>query len=176
MVESTATADYCRIRIRDLFLRHSTDCRSLAVPAGGHIYDSGMPNATLYFIECGQVRLYISAGSGQDYLLATRTTGDFFGESCLFGGGVRQETAVATQETIVRAMSRRCFLSNARRDSRLEDVMRYLTLILAEALEKIAALSSGSKPGLTPHSTAGGCIPENKADRVYQQEEKETEA
>jgi CRP-like cAMP-binding protein len=118
-----------------------------------------MPDATLYFIECGQVRLLLPTGRGRNFLLATRETGDIFGESCLSGEGVRREAAVAAQESIIRRMPCRSFVSNARRESRLEDVIRYLVLLLAETQATIATVGSGNKPG-----GRAGLLPRKKGE------------
>ena len=159
MVGSTATADYCRIRIRGLFAADSADCQSVVIPRDGRVYAPGIPDAALYLIEHGQVRLLLPTGGGRHFLLATREAGDFFGESCLSGEGVRREAAVAAQETILRRMACRRFLSSARRESRLEDVIRYLVLLLVEMQETIATLNSGNKP-----ERRTGPVPKTGAD------------
>jgi len=71
-------------------------------------------------------------------------------------------------------MSCRRFVSRARRESLLEDVIRYLVLLLVEEQEAIAMLISGIKAehrtGLLPKTGADAAASQPKVDQGGQRE------
>jgi CRP/FNR family cyclic AMP-dependent transcriptional regulator len=63
------------------------------------IYSQGDPAQSVFYIQKGGVKVSIVSGSGKEAVVAILETGDFFGEGCLAGQGVRIGTAAAVTPT-----------------------------------------------------------------------------
>lgn len=67
------------------------------------IFMQGLPADSVYFLLQGKVELAVTSQDGKGAIVATVTSGEFFGEGCLAGQLVRTGTAVAAGEcTLVR--------------------------------------------------------------------------
>jgi CRP-like cAMP-binding protein len=64
---------------------------------GQVIFREGEPGRTLYVIDRGQVKLYITASGGRELLVAILGRGQIFGELEIFAGGPRGMTARAME-------------------------------------------------------------------------------
>lgn len=102
------------------------------VEAQEPIYASGDQDDSMYLIESGQVKLFMSSAAGKDCLVAIYATGDVFGESCFYGPGKRQENATSMMPTVARRINRRDVVAEAERRGNSEMLFRHLALRIAE--------------------------------------------
>lgn len=129
-----------RARLQELLCCATPAPRTFRVRKHGHIYTSGDCDGRLYYIEHGQVKLVTSSAAGKACLLAIHTSGDLFGESCLTGAGERFETAVAMENTILKSIDYRRFLTVVRADALFEEMVGHLAARLAEQQQSITDL------------------------------------
>ncbi len=145
MIELTHQADIFKQRVRDSFRKQCMQClgcRAVRIAKRDFVYASGQRDAMVYLIESGQVKLVLPTPEGKECLLSIRTEGDIFGELCLTGQNERLETAVAMQETTLRQIPIRNFLTCLRQESLLEGLVQYLALRISEQQEVIAMLAT----------------------------------
>ncbi len=140
MVERGPQIGLFKDKIRDLFRRETLYCRTLKVPKNDHVYTCGEEDATVYFVESGQVKLSLLSPEFKECIVAIHTEGDIFGEACLYGQTVRNETAVAMQTATVRKITSQRFLMLLKRESLLEDLVQYLAARVVEQQEVITSL------------------------------------
>lgn len=131
-----------KVRIQEIFWKQSSGNHTIKIAAQSPIYTSGQNDATVYLIESGKVRLVLPTPEGTSCLLAIRSTGDIFGELCLSGDTVRQETAIAMQDTTLRQMSRSSFLTGLKQKPSLHPLVLHLASFVDEQLLLVAALTS----------------------------------
>jgi CRP/FNR family transcriptional regulator, cyclic AMP receptor protein len=129
-----------KLKIRDLIREEKQWSRTITVAARTSIYISGEQNATVYVIESGQVKLVLPTPEGREYVMALRATGDIFGELCLSGQAMRAETAVATQDSRLYAITYHALLKILRDKSLLEELIKYLACCIAQQQEAIGSL------------------------------------
>jgi CRP/FNR family cyclic AMP-dependent transcriptional regulator len=120
-------------------LRHETlNSRAVEIAKHANVYSCGDPDATVYFIESGQIKLLMLSPEGKECILAIHGAADIFGELCLSGLGSRLETATAMRTTILKQIPAVQFLARLSRDSLLEGFVRYLALRIADQQQVIA--------------------------------------
>jgi CRP-like cAMP-binding protein len=117
--------------LRDVFDRDTLADTRVRVDAQQPVYATGDEDDSLYLIESGQVKLYMSSEEGKDCLLAVYTAGEVFGESC-FGAVRRFESATAMQPTFVRRASRRDFLAEVERANAIDALLAHIARRLAD--------------------------------------------
>ncbi len=132
--------DRFKQQLRASLQRDPQTSRTTTIAKQAHVYTCGDPGNTLYYIESGQVKLLMLSPEGRECLLAIYTAGDLFGESCLSGSGVRLETAIAREETVLRPLTIPRFFAQLGRDGLGEGFMKYLTVRIADQQEVIANL------------------------------------
>lgn len=113
-----------------------------SVAKGTTIYRAGDRDATVYWIESGQVKLVMLTPDGAECLLAILTAGEIFGEGCLAGRGERQKTATAMTTVVVRALPCAHFLALLSREGLLPGFIHYLAARIADQQATIANLLS----------------------------------
>jgi CRP-like cAMP-binding protein len=59
------------------------------------IFTQGEPADSLFFVLRGRVKLAVASPEGKEAIVATRGTGEFFGEGCLAGQPLRMATAIS---------------------------------------------------------------------------------
>jgi CRP/FNR family transcriptional regulator, cyclic AMP receptor protein len=122
-------------------LRHETrNSRALTIAKDEHVYLPGDQDEKVYFIESGQVKLFMLSPAGGECMLAIHTAGEFFGELCLAGLAARLETATAMEETILKRIPRARFFARLSRDTLFEGFVQYLAVRIAEQQQIIANL------------------------------------
>jgi len=104
------------------------------------VYTCGEVDASIYFIERGQVKLMLTSASGKECLLAIYCAGDIFGELCLAGIAKRQSTAVAMEDCVLKRMPCADFLALLRVDDLVEGLALYLAGRLVGQQRTIAEL------------------------------------
>ncbi len=107
---------------------------------GVTLYRAGDQDATVYWIESGEIKLVMLTPDGAECLLAILTAGDIFGEGCLAGRGERQETAATMTAAVVRALPCAHFLLLLNREGLLPGFIHYLAGRIADQQETIANL------------------------------------
>jgi CRP-like cAMP-binding protein len=75
-------ADQFKEQLRESLLRETLNSCAMKVEKHDHVYTCGDQDATVYFIERGQVKLLMLSPEGKECLLAIHTAGDIFGELC----------------------------------------------------------------------------------------------
>ncbi|MBV9493281.1 MAG: Crp/Fnr family transcriptional regulator [Acidobacteria bacterium] len=116
--------------LRDVFRGESMPL--LRLDAQQTIYATGDDDDSMYFVESGRVKLFLSSESGRDCLLAIYTSGDIFGESCFAGADKRLESASALGPTTIRRLQRRDFIVEVGRAELTDALLRHLATRIAE--------------------------------------------
>ena len=138
MIQRPPRADPFKEQLRESLQRANLNSRAVKIARHANVYTCGDQDATVYFIESGQVKLLMLSPEGKECLLAIHGAGDTFGELCLSGLGYRLETATAMRATILKQMPSSQFLARLSRDSLLEGFVRYLALRIAAQQQVIA--------------------------------------
>jgi CRP-like cAMP-binding protein len=140
MIQETPHADRFKRQLRESLQNETLNSRAITIGKHGHVYTCGDQDATVYFIESGQVKLLTLSPEGRECLLAIHTAGDIFGELCLSGLGARLETATAMEETVVKQIPSSRFFARLERDALFEGFVQYLTVRIADQQQVIANL------------------------------------
>ncbi len=140
--ESVGRHNGFKVRIQEIFWKQSPGSHLIKIAAHSPIYTSGQNDATVYLIESGRVRLVLPTPEGTSCLLAIRSTGDIFGELCLSGSTVRQETAIAMQDTALRQISRSRFVADLKQKPSLRPLALHLASCVNEQQQMVATLTS----------------------------------
>ena len=117
--------------LRDVFHRDSLSVKRSELNPEEYVYNTGDVDDAMYFIEAGQVKVFMSSASGQDCLLAIHTAGDVFGETC-FAGAKRFEIAQAMEPTVVLRVTRKDLVAEVRRAEMMDALLRHLGSRIAE--------------------------------------------
>jgi CRP/FNR family transcriptional regulator, cyclic AMP receptor protein len=88
---------------------------------GETIFHQGDPGDALHLVSSGAVKIVLPSAEGEEAIIATLRSGDFFGELSLLDGAPRSATAVALEATDTWTLSRELFLDLLDRDARLRD-------------------------------------------------------
>jgi CRP/FNR family cyclic AMP-dependent transcriptional regulator len=97
-----------------------------------NLYLLGDRAEEVYFIEAGQIKLLTFSPEGKECLTSIYTPGDTFGELCLAESSVRRETAMAMEDTTLRAIPCAAFFLHLGDHSLLEGFVRYLAVRIDE--------------------------------------------
>jgi CRP/FNR family cyclic AMP-dependent transcriptional regulator len=118
--------------LNDLFRgEHSIAVRQSIEPSAA-IYTTGDSDDALYYVESGQVKVFMSSANGKDCLIDIYAAGDLFGESCLAQPGRRIESARAMSRAVVHRLPRREFLSEVSRSGAMEALVQHLAVRMCE--------------------------------------------
>ena len=140
MIQETPQADRFKQQMRESLRQETLNSRAVTIAKHDHVYTCGDNDEMVYFIESGQVKLFMLSPEGRERLLAVQTTGDIFGELCLSGLGPRLETATAMEETILKQIPCPEFLALLSRDALFEGFAQYLAVRIADQQQVIANL------------------------------------
>lgn len=140
MIQQTPQADEFKRQLRDSLQRETLNTRAIRLARHASVYNSGDQDEAVYFIESGQIKLVMVSSEGKECLLAIHSNGDIFGELCLSGLGLRQETATAMKTTILKIIPCARFFERLRKDSLYEGFVRYLAVRIADQQQVIANL------------------------------------
>ena len=83
MLQQTPQAEKFKQQLRASLQDAPLKERALKLAKHAHVYTCGEQDATVYFVESGQVKLLMLSPEGRECLLAIHTAGDIFGELCL---------------------------------------------------------------------------------------------
>lgn len=140
MIQETPQADRFKEQLRNSLRDETLNSRAITIAKHDHVYTCGDQDATVYFIESGQVKLLMLSPEGRECLLAIHASGDIFGELCLSGLGPRLETATAMEATVLKQIPCSRFFARLNRDALFEGFVQYLTVRIADQQQVIANL------------------------------------
>jgi CRP/FNR family transcriptional regulator, cyclic AMP receptor protein len=126
--------------LRDSFRHGELNALTIRLPKHTNVYTSGDDAEMIYFIEDGHIKLVVPTLEGKECLLTICTMGDLFGESCLASLGARLETATAMEDTTIKGIHYRKFLTYLSGHSLYEEIIQYLANRLLERERVIADL------------------------------------
>lgn len=130
--------------LREVLEREELQFVRVKYNAHDSIYAAGETDDSLYLIESGQVKVYLSSASGKDCLLAIYADGDVFGESCFAGSEKRHESAAAMLPTTVRRIARRDAVAEVARAGAMEALLRHLSTRAVERSQAVFDLGTMS--------------------------------
>jgi CRP/FNR family cyclic AMP-dependent transcriptional regulator len=105
-----------------------------------HVYVCGDAAESVFFIQSGQIKLLMLSPEGKECLLAIHTLGDIFGELCIAGSSLRQETATAMEDTTLKRIRCPQFYLHLINNSLVEGFVRYLATRVGDQQQTIANL------------------------------------
>jgi CRP/FNR family cyclic AMP-dependent transcriptional regulator len=140
MIKPLTGADDFKIRLRQSLQFQTIDFASTHLSKHQSVYILGDKAESVYFIESGQIKLLMLSPEGKECLLAIHTAGDTFGELCLAGCRLRQETAMAMEDTTLKRILCSSFFLHLSRNSLVEGFMHYLATRVGDQQQVIANL------------------------------------
>ena len=123
--------------------RHRAPAATSPVPAERDHLHQGDPGDALHIVSAGAVKIVLPSVDGEEAIIATLRSGDFFGELALLDGAPRSATAVAVEASETWTLSRELLLSLLDRDPALR-----------ESLLAGSRASCGASPGTSRSSTS----------------------
>jgi CRP/FNR family cyclic AMP-dependent transcriptional regulator len=93
----------------------STFRRNEIVFAQGDVADA------VFYIQRGRVKVMVLSEQGKEAVVAILTAGQFFGEDCLSGHGIRTSATIALQECIITAIARPLMLATLQREPKFSE-------------------------------------------------------
>lgn len=103
---------------------------------GETIFHQGDPGDALHIVSSGAVKIVLPSLDGDEAILATLRSGDFFGELALLDGAPRSATAVALEAVETWTLPREAFLAMIDQDQALRES---LLAGLARELRRVTA-------------------------------------
>lgn len=85
------------------------------------IFHQGDPGDSLHIVSSGAVKIVLPSLEGEEAIIATLRSGDFFGELALLDGAPRSATAVALEASETWTLPRDVFLARLDEDTALRD-------------------------------------------------------
>ncbi|MEX1295137.1 MAG: Crp/Fnr family transcriptional regulator [Candidatus Limnocylindrales bacterium] len=107
---------------------------------GETIFHQGDPGDALHIVSSGAVKIVLPSLDGEEAIIATLRSGDFFGELALLDGAPRSATAIALEATETWTLPRAAFLTmldgdKALRESLLAGLARELRRVTSHVEE-----------------------------------------
>ena len=140
MNQSRCKTNDFRKRFNGSLKNESLELASIQIAKHQAIYTCGDKAEAVYFIESGQVKLLMLSPEGKECLLAIHTDGDTFGELCLADANVRQETAMAMEDTRLKRIPCSMFFRHLNQHALVESFVHYLAARVGEQQRVIANL------------------------------------
>ena len=88
---------------------------------GETIFHQGDPGDSLHIVSSGAVKIVLPSLEGEEAIIATLRSGDFFGELALLDGAPRSATAIALEPTETSTLPRQAFLNMLDQDKALRE-------------------------------------------------------
>ena len=85
------------------------------------IFHQGDPGDALHIVSSGAVKIVLPSLEGEEAIIATLRSGDFFGELALLDGAPRSATAIALEPSETWTLQRELFLAMLDRDKALRE-------------------------------------------------------
>ncbi|MER7234249.1 Crp/Fnr family transcriptional regulator [Streptomyces olivaceus] len=112
----------------------------IALTKNDHAYSCGDTDHNVYFLESGRLKTVTFSRSGKECLLRICCPGEMFGEQGLYG--VRTESTIAMQDSVLRRMPYSRFLRVIKDEGLIGDLVAYLSLRLTEQQQAITDLTT----------------------------------
>jgi CRP/FNR family transcriptional regulator, cyclic AMP receptor protein len=87
------------------------------------VFHQGDPGDSLHVITAGSVKIVLPSAEGEEAIIATLRTGDFFGELALLDGQPRSATATAVEPTETMSLPRDVFRELVDKHPELRDTL-----------------------------------------------------
>jgi CRP-like cAMP-binding protein len=123
-------------RIREVSVSRSVGASTVMVAKRSNVYNAGQTDSNVYVLERGRVKLTMYSADGKVCLLSVHGPGEIFGQECLLHA-VRESTACAAQDTVLRRIPSAKFLAALGDEGVLEDFIRYLVQQITEQQQAI---------------------------------------
>jgi len=130
-------------RLCESLQRPTVNFPTLHVNKNQHVYTFDDPAGSVYFIWSGQIKLLMISPDGKEGLLTIHTAGDIFGELCLAGSSLRQETATSMGRVSLTRIPAAAFLMHLADNSLIEGFVKYLVNRVGEQQQVISHLITG---------------------------------
>jgi len=140
MIQQPHIANDFKERLRGSMQSEMLNFTTIRVSRHENVYILGEQAKMVYFIESGQIKLRMLSPDGKECLLGIHTTGDTFGELCLVGSSLRQETATAMEDSTLRGIPCARFFRHLGHYSLVEGFVQYLAVRVADQQQIIAHL------------------------------------
>lgn len=88
---------------------------------GETIFHQGDPGDALHIVSSGAVKIVLPGMEGEEAIIATLRSGDFFGELALLDGAPRSATAIALEPSETWTLPRAAFLTMLEQDKALRE-------------------------------------------------------
>lgn len=112
----------------------------IALAKNDHAYSCGESDQNIYFLESGRLKTVTFSRSGKECLLRICCPGEMFGEQGLYG--VRTESTIAMQDSVMRRMPYSRFLRAVKDEGLIGDFVAYLSHRLTEQQQAITDLTT----------------------------------
>jgi CRP-like cAMP-binding protein len=132
-------------RIQTLKDKEGTGCRAVRLEKYSHAFTYGERADALYLVEGGQVKLVAPTTDGEEGLLDIYSTGDVFGESCLFGQSSRSESAIAMMDSTLLKVPQRVLRNALQRGATFDELLHHFLERSADQRQLLAALLAVKK-------------------------------
>ena len=136
MIQQPHIANDFKERLRGSMQSEMLNFTTIHVSRHENVYILGEQAKMVYFIESGQIKLRMLSPDGKECLLGIHTTGDTFGELCLVGSSLRQETATAMEDSTLRGIPCARFFMHLGHYSLVEGFVQYLAVRVAGQYQK----------------------------------------
>lgn len=106
------------------------------------VIDEGDRSDCAYYINSGQVKVFLSDENGKEIVLSMLKAGDYFGEMALIDQEVRSAAVITTEESELTVITQKSFREYLRSHPEIaEHIMLGLVTRLREANKKISSLA-----------------------------------
>jgi len=93
------------------------------------VFSQGDAAAAVYYLQQGQVKVYVISERGKEAVVALHGKGDFFGEGCLTGQPLRLATVAAMTECVIMRIDKAAVVRVLRDEPKFSEM--FLNYILA---------------------------------------------
>lgn len=115
--------------------------RAYRAPKDAAIFVEGTPAGFMCIVVSGRVRVFRDSGGGRSKVIAHATAGNTLGEMSMFDGLPPSATAVATEPTLIVALSRRDFTRLVDEDPKLATrILWRFSRIISERLRETSGM------------------------------------
>ncbi|MCZ9353755.1 Crp/Fnr family transcriptional regulator [Streptomyces mutabilis] len=112
----------------------------ISLAKNDHAYSCGDTDQNIYFLDSGRLKTVTFSRSGKECLLRICCPGEMFGEQGLYG--VRTESTIAMQDSVMRRMPYSRFLRVVKDEGLIGDLVAHLSHRLTEQQQAITDLTT----------------------------------
>ena len=93
------------------------------------VFAQGDPADSVFYIQKGKVKVYVTSEQGKEAVVALHGNGDFFGEGCLTGQTLRLATAMAVTESVIMRLGKAAIVRVIRDEPKFSEM--FMAYVLA---------------------------------------------